>query len=340
MTIPALHVPARTIPVPATISPEAQRVLGFPPAGVIDWPDTVEAQVAIIDQMTSWSTPGDQGAMVSGCYAAARTETPCDVERVTREGVEIAVATPEGVADEDRRAFLYFHGAFIFGGGHMAETGATMLAGNLGIRTWAVDYRMPPVHQYPAPLDDCVAAYRGLLADHRPEDIVLGGVSAGGNLLLATLHRIRAEGLPMPAAVVINTPLADLTASGDTVYTNNGIDASYAAGEGSATDGGLATVMQMYTGGVDVNDPFLSPVLGDYTGFPPALLTSGTRDFLLSDTVRVHRKLRAAGVEADLHVWEGAGHFLFLGMAPEDLERAAETRLFIDRHVTATAAQE
>lgn len=330
--LPALQVPARTIPVPTTISPEAQRVLAFPPPAATAWPEDMDAQLAIIDQMTSWSTPGDQSAMISGCYAAARTEVACVVERIEFDGVQVAAATPEGVTDADPRVLLYFHGAWIFGGGHMAETGATMLAGNLGIRTWALDYKMPPRHRFPVQQDEAVAAYRKLLETRAPEHIIIGGVSAGGNLLLATLLRLKDEGLPMPAGVVINTPLADLTASGDTVFTNNGVDASYAAGEESATSGDLAVLMRMYTDESDLTQPYLSPLFGDFTGFPPALLTTGTRDFLLSDTVRVHRKLRAAGVEAELHVWEAAGHFLFLGMAPEDAERAAETRRFIEKH--------
>ena len=210
-----------------------------------------------------------------------------------------------------------------------------MLAGNLGIRTWALDYPMPPRHVHPVQQDHAVAAYRKLLEDHSPDEIVIGGVSAGGNLLLSTLLRLKAEGLPMPAAAVINTPLADLTAAGDSIHTNNGVDASYAAGEDSATSGDLAVLIHMYAGGADLTDPYLSPVYGDFAGFPPAILTTGTRDFLLSDTVRVHRKLRAAGVAAELHVWEGAGHFLFLGMALEDLERAAETRRFIEKHCPA-----
>lgn len=338
--LPALHVPARTIPVPTTISEAAQRVLAFPPPAPTAWPDDLDAQLAIIDTLTAQSAPGQQGPMVSGCYAAAPTDVPCRVDRIEFDGVRVAVATPEGVTDADPRVLLVFHGAFIFGGGHLADSGATMLAGTLGIRTWALDYPMPPLHQYPTQQLHAVAAYRRLLQDHDPQHIVFSGVSAGGNLLLATLLRIKDEGLPMPAAAIINTPLADLTTSGDTVFTNNGVDASYAAGDDSATSGDLAVILRMYAGDADLSQPYLSPIFGDYSGFPPALLTSGTRDFLLSDTVRVHRLLRAAGVEAELHVWEAAGHFLFLGLAPEDHERAAETRRFIEKHCPAPSNKE
>ena len=89
----------------------------------------------------------------------------------------------------------------------------------------------------------------------------------------------------------------------------------------------------LYAGGRDLTDPYLSPVFGDFTkGFPPAILTTGTRDLLLSDTVRLHRALRAAGVPAELHVTEAGGHGGFFGMAPEDEEITREIRRFVDAH--------
>ena len=81
-----------------------------------------------------------------------------------------------------------------------------------------------------------------------------------------------------------------------------------------------------------MRDPYISPLFGDLSGFPPTILLTGTRDLLLSDNVRMHRRLRAAGVDAELHVWEAAGHGGFLGMAPEDAERFGEVRRFVDEH--------
>ena len=86
--------------------------------------------------------------------------------------------------------------------------------------------------------------------------------------------------------------------------------------------------MLLYAGGHDLKEPYLSPLYGDLEGFPPTILLTGTRDCLLSDNVRMHRALRAAGVDASLHVWEAAGHGGFLGMAPEDAERGTEIRRF------------
>jgi acetyl esterase/lipase len=89
----------------------------------------------------------------------------------------------------------------------------------------------------------------------------------------------------------------------------------------------------LYAGNHDVADPLVSPVYGDFSkGFPPTILTTGTRDLLLSDTVRMHRALRLAGMTADLHVQEAGGHGGFLGMAPEDAWVLGEVRRFIEQH--------
>jgi acetyl esterase/lipase len=328
-SFPSIHIPARAVPVPSTISPQAQAVLGMgtPQRGPA-WPplEDREAVAAVIAERDRMGQGGGQGPAASSCYGTAKTGVPAKVEHITVDGVSIYDALPEDVSADDLRLYIAIHGAWITGGGEMAKTGAEMTAGAVGARTWVVDYRMPPYHPYPAPLDDCVAAYKAALRDHCPEDIIIGGMSGGANLTLTTILRVRDEGLPLPAAAVVNSPPADLTKQGDSYTTNDSLDISYTGEE-------LEVVYQLYLNGHDRMDPLVSPVFGDYTkGFPPTILTTGTRDFLLSDTVRIHRKLRTAGIEAELHVWEAAPHFMFMGIAPEDLERVAEIRKFVDRH--------
>lgn len=212
----------------------------------------------------------------------------------------------------------------------MCRVRGALTSVSVGARVWAVDYRMPPDHRYPAALDDCLTAYRALLKERRPEEIVVGGSSAGGNLAAALMLRARDEQLPLPAALVLSTPATDLTEAGDTWQTNLGLD--------NVLTGSLLPAIQLYADGHDLRDPCLSPLFGDFTkGFPPTVLASGTRDLLLSDTVRMHRALRAAGVEAELHVFEAAGHGMFLGNTPEDDEKAREIRQFVDRQWARTA---
>jgi len=184
---------------------------------------------------------------------------------------------------------------------------------------------MPPDHPFPAGLDDCLTAYRALLQDHEPESIIIGGSSAGGNLAAALTLRARDGGLPMPAAVVMITPAVDLTERGDSHQTNLGLD--------PMLRGSGMPAFSLYAGGRDLTDPYVSPLYGDFAaGFPPSILTTGTRDLLLSDTVRMHRALRKAGIPADLHVTEAAGHGGFLGLAPEDQELIEQVRRFVDLH--------
>ena len=126
--------------------------------------------------------------------------------------------------------------------------------------TWAVDYRMPPLHPFPAGLDDCVAVFRKALEERAPADIFVGGGSAGGNLAAALILRAKDEGLPMPAALVLGTPEVDLTESGDSFHTNLGFDHVLSP---------LMSVNLLYANGHDLTEPYLSPLFGDLTGFPP-----------------------------------------------------------------------
>lgn len=327
-THPPVTVPARQVPIPASLSEIAQGVIGMGSAMPDKpWPPLADrdAVQAYIDEMITAIPAGTESPMVASIFGSASSDVPSETERVELGDVGVWQAVPDGVAADDTRVYLAIHGAWIYGAGELSRLGAIMTAGWVGARTWAVDYRMPPFHPYPTPLDDCVTAYRALLDRHRPEDIIIGGVSGGGNLTAATILRARDEGLPLPRAAVLNTPVTDVTKTGDTHHTNAGLDVSYSSDQ-------LETVFQLYTNGHDRTDPYVSPLFGDFTkGFPPALLTTGTRDFLLSDTVRLHRKLLAAGVPAELHVWEGAPHFMFLGLAPEDRERAAQVRDFCQR---------
>jgi acetyl esterase/lipase len=315
-----VHVEARDIPVPTSVSQEAQAVLALgrlgPPPKELPALDDAEGWKVYITETDDFvrSMVGDATAGFKG-NIEDRDIGPCP----------LYVVTPEGVADDDRRVFFDIHGgAWVLGGGDLCQRTTIASADAIKVRVWSVDYRMPPDDPFPAPLDDCLTAYRVLLDEREPTEIVVGGTSAGGNLAAALILRARDEGLPLPAAVVFNTGAFDLTGSGDSWQINDGLD--------NVLSGPVEPCTELYAGGHDRTEPYISPLFGDLSGFPPAILLSGTRDRLLSDNVRMHRALRAAGVEAELHVWEAAGHGGFLGMAPEDAERFAEIRRFAKSH--------
>jgi acetyl esterase/lipase len=249
-----------------------------------------------------------------------------EAEEIDCDGTRIFVITPAGTSDEDQRLYLDFHGGgLIMGGGDICRAMGIGAASIVGRRTWTVDYRMPPDFPYPAALDDAVATYRALLDIRGPEQIIVGGASAGGNLAAALILRARDEGLPLPAAAILQTPEVDLTESGDSFRTNLGLDTVLTAS--------LMPANLLYAAGHDLVDPYLSPLFGEFAkGFPPTFLTTGTRDLFLSNTVRMHRALRAADVPTELHVMEAAPHGGFFGTAPEDAQVTRDLRRFVDLH--------
>jgi acetyl esterase/lipase len=311
---------ARLIPFPSSISPEARASLerlvgedGVPLNALYTMP--------LPDDHAGWmkikaAVDAQYAAAVKGLAGTLRSS----VETVQAGDATIHVATPETLVKEDC-AYLDLHGgALVFGGGEACRAGARMQADQHGVRCYGVDYRMPPEHPYPAALDDAMAAYRYVLERHDPSRIIVGGRSAGGNLALAMLLRAKDEGLPLPAGSILLSPEVDLTESGDSFEVNRMIDVVLPCS--------LMRSNELYANGADLSHPYLSPLFGDLTGLPPTFLQSGTRDLFLSNAVRMHRALRQAGVDAELHVFEAMPHGGFMGNTPEDRDLAEEVSRF------------
>jgi acetyl esterase/lipase len=318
-----VRVEGRVVPFPSSISPEARsnlaRLVGED--GQLIRPPANPAP----DDLEGWTRArAAAAARIMQMIGPRAAHLKASLETIEMAGVVVHVATPPGSTARDR-AYLDIHGgSLVFGGGEICRMGAGLQSDAHGVRCYAVDYRMPPEHPYPAALDDCVAVYKALLDDYRPENIIIGGGSAGGNLAAATILRARDEGAPSPAALVLRTPELDLTESGDSFQTNRIVDV--------VLPDPLMANNLMYAGGCDLAHPYLSPLFGDFTkGFPPTFLQAGTRDLFLSNAVRMHRSLRRAGVPVELHVFEGMPHGGFMG-APEDMEVAAEIGRFVAEH--------
>ena len=149
-------------------------------------------------------------------------------------------------------------------------------------------------------------------------------------MTLAMVLRAKAEKLPLPAAIAPGTPWSDLDKIGDSYAANEWIDNVLVS-----WDGWLGRAAKLYAAGHDMKDPYLSPIYGDFHGFPPTILTTGTRDLFLSNTVRTHRKLRRAGVVAELNVYEGMSHaqYSFDIKAPETKEAFTDIARFFDKHL-------
>ena len=319
-------LPARTVPVPqADISTAAQALAAAPyrvPAWNADPPDDAGWR-AIVAKLADAALPG---------LARAREQLGVTMEATTVGGVKAFVFTPRTMPDAHRGQLIFnIHGGgYVYGPGESGTAEAMLMCALGGYRVVAVDYRMPPDAPYPAAMDDTVAAWRAVVATTDPRRIGVVGTSTGGGMTLALVLRAKAEGLPLPAAIAPGTPWADLTEVGDTYKTNEWLDnvlVSYS--------GYLSHAAKLYAAGHDMRDPQLSPIYGDFSGFPPAILTSGTRDLFLSNTVRTHRKLRRAGVDAALNVYEGLSHaqYLFNPAAPETEEVFEDIAAFFDKHL-------
>jgi len=318
-----LSVPARVIPVPTTVSPEARAALSMenPYSGrMAPDPGDKEAWVQHVQQIDEMMTQ-----MLKVRFAQ---DSSVHLTEHNLSKSKLYEITPSNIAADDvGKAILYVHGGgFTTGGGIAAAYAAYSIVNLAKLKIFSIDYRMPPYSPFPAGLDDTVESYRYLLDQFKPEHIAVYGPSAGGGLAASFLLKARDLRLPMPAACVLHSPEADLTEAGDSFETNNGIDSILTR---------LTNSIRLYANGYDLRDPYLSPLFGDFTkGFPPTILTSGTRDLFLSNTVLMHQALKRGKIAAELHIWEAMGHGGFYGMAPEDRELLDEQIRFIRQYLS------
>jgi len=224
-----------------------------------------------------------------------------NVVPVRAEGVRGEWLTPKRAAED--RVLLYLHGgAWVMGSPRTHRALVADLARRAGVRALSLDYRLAPEHPYPAALDDAVAGYEWLLAGGiEPGRIVVAGDSAGGNLALALLLRLRDARTPLPAGAVLLSPVTDLGLGGASHVTRKALDPFFAR-----TD--LRPFIASYVGARDLRDPYLSPLGADLGGLPPLLIHVGDHEVLLDDAVRLGERAREAGVEELTVVWPGMMH--------------------------------
>jgi acetyl esterase/lipase len=318
-------IPSRTLPTPTDISPQMQALISRPIAPTYDVvPKTTDEWLA------RQKASADSGAQ---SLPALASRLHVKVEKRQMGGVTVYAVRPDSVDPRNRnRLLIHIHGGcYVLGGGLGAASEAVMMAGLGHYKVISVDYRMPPAAYFPAALDDVVSVWKEALKTHSAKNMAIFGSSAGGGLTLETVLRLKQLGLPLPAAIAPGTPMADLTGVGDSFHTNAFVDNVLVSPEGFCDP-----AAQFYAHGHDLKDPLLSPVYGDYKGFPPAILTTGTRDLLLSNTVRVHRKLKDAGVEAELNVFEAMAHGGYSrdDTAPETHQAFGDIARFFDKHLS------
>src|ERR1043165_1814989 len=266
--------PARDIPVPTEgVSPAVQALIGapLPPVWNAHPKDAAEWKVLIKQRQD----------FVEKTLPDLRARLGVKVEQVKVGGVNAYVVTPNDLPEANRnRLLVHVHGGgYGFFPGESATREAILMAGYGKYKVISIDYRMPPDFPYPAAMDDAMAVWKEVVKTNDPKKIAIFGTSTGGGMTLAMVLRAKKEGLPLPAATAPGTPWSDMTKTGDTFFSNEMVDNILVS-----NDGWLGDAAKLYANGTDLKDPQLSPVYGDYAGFPPTILTSGTRDLFLSNT--------------------------------------------------------
>ena len=296
------HV-TRVVPVPQTISTEAQKSLSRQESDKVQ-PQSLEDRRKHTDEYT----------------ARARVEWTKLCPNVIVEdkiaGVPVRIVRPESLpAKNNDKVLLNLHG-----GGFNSDSGSYTesipIASYSGVKVVAVLYRLSPEAKFPAAVDDSIAVYKELLKTYRPEHIVIYGTSAGAILTAEVAARIKQLGLPMPAALGIFSGMGDFARAGDSIamYALRGLSGHLDPPESGPHD-------PYYTGSTDAKDPVLSPIYSDLHGLPPTLFVTSGRDLLLSGTANLHRAYLNAGVDARLVVYDALPHaFWYDPRLPEALE--------------------
>jgi acetyl esterase/lipase len=343
------NVNAQT-PVPAiTVDPDA--TVHFPPLAVpFSSFASPEAKQAYLDAVARPSPFGDGphdvmrdiDRMRTGVNAAsmpnldhAKQLYPVKIETETIAGVTADIVTPaEGVpAGKRDKVLIELHGGgFLFGARITGQIESVPIAGLGKYKVIALDYREGPEDKFPAASEDVAAVYKELLKHYKPKNIGIYGCSAGGVLTGESMAWFQKEKLPIPGAIGIFCASGSGWSGGDSAY----VTAPY-----GRTMPIVGTPHSQYSDGpyfsnADMNDPLVSPVVSPtvLAKFPPTLMMTGTRDVAMSAAVHTHAELVKAGVDADLHVWDGMGHaFFYDPTLPESKEAFAVVVKFFDRHL-------
>jgi len=325
-----VHIPAFELPLSSYMSGAAkhsyieQRLHPVP----MDWGDDPVKVRATLDR-----------AYHAPLLARAKALYPVSIEEKRIAGVRTDVVIPkEGVASKNRhRVLINLHGGgFSVGAGMGGQIESIPIAGVAKIKVISVDYREAPENVFPAASEDVAAVYKELLKEYKPENIGIYGCSAGGILTAMSIAWFQKEKLPRPGAIGIFCA-ADAVLGGDSVYMAAPLGPLLGSKmpPPAASPNPPPAALQ-YLRGVDLRSPLVSPTLHPdvLAQFPPTLLITGTRDHAGSSVIYAHSRLVRAGVEADLHVWEGMWHgFFFDPDLPESKEVFDIVSWFFDRHL-------
>jgi acetyl esterase/lipase len=307
----------RVVPMPTTVSPEAQTWLESL-THTTPGPETLAERRARTD---AWRAQDS---------AEARKLYPVNVEEAMTAGVRTDIITPMTMPAENKsRVLINLHG-----GGFNSDSGSLIegvpISNLAKMKVVSVYYRLAPENPFPAAVDDVVAVYKELLKTYKPHSIGIFGTSAGAILTCEVMVKLKQLGLPLPGALGVFSSLADFSRPGDSrqLFSLNGFP-----GQLQPVDPEHLPDNE-YVGKTDRKDPVLSPLFADLHSWPPSLLVTSTRDLLLSDTAIFHRALLGAVDDSQLVVFEALPHaFWYHFQLPETREALELMAKFFDQKV-------
>ena len=250
-------------------------------------------------------TPKDLERQRAGQELLGRLVTPMigmKWEPFELSGMKAAWVRPEWGHDH-RKIILYCHGGgYTSGNLGYSRPLASKLSHATGWETLSFEYRLAPEHPFPAAADDALAAWDHLMhLGYGARDVTVAGDSAGGNMALVLCHRLKAAGRMLPGRLILMSPWTDMTASGASYQERKALDPSI-------TEDYIHAVRSAYAGDANVEDPQLSPLFGDFTGFPPTLIQVGSNEILYSDSAMLRQRMTAAGVVCRMEEWQDMWH--------------------------------
>jgi monoterpene epsilon-lactone hydrolase len=320
-----VEIPAQSVPMSIYLSPEAQAYV------------TTHLQ----DMQNPQMLKGEAGVprFMKPYLDRDHEEFPLDKKDTTIAGVHAFIYTPKaGVSPKNKkRVLIDLHGGGFSGCWPACAELESIPVSFLGqIEVISLDYREAPANKFPAASEDVATVYRELLKTHKAKEIGIYGCSAGGMLTAESMAWFQSHSLPSPGAIGILCASASGTFGGDSSYTANwlGEARTPAGARGSAARGGPTRLG--YFDGANMKDPLISPVDSPdmLAKFPPTLVVTGTRGFEMSSAVYTHSQLVKAGVDAELHVWEGLFHGFFYNTdVPESKDCFNVILKFFDQHL-------
>ncbi len=247
--------------------------------------------------------------------------------------VGVLETRPPNYQDDGTVLIRVHGGGFVQDSARSSAGGDALMAISTGKRIISVDYTVAPRGKWPLVTDQVIAVYKALLAQgYQPQSVGFFGDSAGGNIVPASILKLRDNGLPLPGAVLLLSPCVDLHLNGDTEITLANADPALDAEH-------VVPGLKAYADPADWNNPYVSPIYGDFKkGFPPLLIQVGTKEILLSDSVRLYQAVKVAGGTAELDVYEGMTHMFqsYMMNTPEQKAAYAEMKSFWARNLHPT----